>query len=280
MGLFDGCLLASDIDGTLLSNGKIAQRAVDNIRWFVSESGKFALATGRSVGAVSPVLERLDGLIGPSVVANGAMIYDYSEKKILFEKTLPKEEKIFARKAYENFPEIGIEIHSGEKVLVLRRNNEIFDHEVYEKLDSVLISLEEAEKNSWNKIIMASDISGGIEPVKEFAKSMGLTGSNFIDTTAMIDGRKRPYLEQVPKGVSKATALETLCSMINIKKGCYFAIGDYYNDIEMISSADIGAVTSDAPDELKAVAKFVGGTAQEGAVADFIEYLATIVPQL
>lgn len=277
MGLFDGCLLASDIDGTLMVNGAIAPRCVKKIEWFVREGGKFALSTGRSVGAVSAVLEQLPGLIGPSVVANGCMIYDYSSEKILMEKTLPEADCSIVEKIYERFPEIGIELHSGMKVLVLHRNQEIADHETYERLDCEPITLEDAKKLKWTKGLFASDEPNGLDPVKKFAEKLDTVGSHFINTVAMIDGRTRHYYELIPQGISKATALESLHNFIDIKKGCYFAIGDYYNDLEMIRSADVGAVTSDAPDDLKAEADFIAGTAAEGAVADFIDHLSEIV---
>lgn len=279
MGLFDGCLLASDIDGTLLANGNVARRTVDRVKWFVSEGGTFALSTGRSVGAVSMVLERLPGLIGPSVVANGCMIYDYSAQKILYEKVLPEEDHSIIRMIYEKFPEIGIELHSGERVLVPRRNQEILVHEVYEKLDSELVTLEEAEKYSWTKGLLASDEPDGLEPVKQFVSTLEPKGSHFINTIAVIGGRNRHYYEHIPMGTSKATALEKLHEFVDIKKGCCFAIGDYYNDLEMIKWADIGAVTSEAPEDLKQQADFIAGTAEEGAVADFIEYLSKIVSE-
>ena len=34
MGIFDGCLLASDIDGTLLLNGEIPKINLEKIDWF------------------------------------------------------------------------------------------------------------------------------------------------------------------------------------------------------------------------------------------------------
>ena len=60
---------------------------------------------------------------------------------------------------------------------------------------------------------------------------------------------------------------------MGIKDGCCYAIGDYYNDLEMIQTADIGAALVDSPDEVKAVATVVVGSVQNGAVADFIDYL-------
>ena len=76
MGLFSDCLFGCDIDGTLLVNGIINPRNIEKIEYFISEGGYFSLCTGRTVGAVSPVLEKIKN-ISPSVVANGCMIYDF-----------------------------------------------------------------------------------------------------------------------------------------------------------------------------------------------------------
>ena len=53
MDLFKNCLLACDIDGTLQVNGKINERSIDRIKYFVSEGGNFALSTGRTACAVN-----------------------------------------------------------------------------------------------------------------------------------------------------------------------------------------------------------------------------------
>ena len=81
MGLFSDCLFGCDIDGTLLVNGIINPRNIEKIEYFISEGGYFSLCTGRTVGAVSPVLEKIKN-ISPSVVANGCMIYDFETQDV------------------------------------------------------------------------------------------------------------------------------------------------------------------------------------------------------
>ncbi|NLA86727.1 MAG: HAD hydrolase family protein, partial [Clostridiales bacterium] len=51
------------------------------------------------------------------------------------------------------------------------------------------------------------------------------------------------------------------------------AIGDYYNDLELIETAAVGAVPAGAPDDLKQCADLVVCSCENGAVADFIEYI-------
>ena len=57
-------------------------------------------------------------------------------------------------------------------------------------------------------------------------------------------------------------------------RGCLFAMGDYYNDLEMIKKADISAVPLGTPDDIRQYADYETVRCEDGAVADFIDYLA------
>jgi hydroxymethylpyrimidine pyrophosphatase-like HAD family hydrolase len=49
MGKFDGILLLSDLDGTLLSGTRvISPENLEALRYFMAEGGRFSVATGRS----------------------------------------------------------------------------------------------------------------------------------------------------------------------------------------------------------------------------------------
>ncbi len=274
MGLFDGCILACDIDGTLLINGYINPRNVEKIDFFMSEGGFFSLATGRTVGAVSTVLRALKS-VSPSVVANGCMIYDFERQKILSEKCIDKADYRIAETVFNYLPEVGIEIHSGSDVLVLRQTAETDDHQRYEELSSQVVSFEEACRYNWNKVLYLFSEEKSRLKTKEIISACK-THSDFVDTSATLYGRKRNYYEQTPVGINKASGLLELCKIQKIKKGGFFAIGDYYNDLEMIKKADISAVPSESPDDIKAYADFIAGTCRDGAVADFIDYLTKI----
>lgn len=274
MGVFSGCLLACDIDGTLMANGKINPRNVEKIEYFMSEGGYFSLSTGRTVGAVGPVLSIIKR-VSPSVVANGCMIYDYENKKVLDELFLPEDEYYIAKKVLDMGLNVGIEAHSGETILNLNTTQETLDHQEYEWISGEEVTFEEASRYRWNKVVYLFDNDKDLAAVKELIAGES-SSSRFIDTSAVIGGRKRNYYEQFPAGVSKASELDKLKKMLKIDKGCYFAMGDYYNDLEMIKAADISAVPSETPEDIKAYADFVAGKCEDGAVADFIDYLTKI----
>lgn len=273
MGIFDGCLLAADIDGTLVGDeGTVNPRCIEKIKYFVSEGGAFSIATGRSVGAISCVLKAIDCL-SPSVVMNGAVIYDYKKEKTVHQLLLPDSDKAAVFEVMECFPNVGIEVHCGARAILLRRNSETDDHETYEDFTAEPMDFKNCSSFGWNKVLFTFTDTADIDCVKVLLAGKNLQ-SNLINTTAFVYDKQRYYLELIPKNVSKAEAVVRLCGLLGIKNGGLFTIGDYYNDVPMLRCADVCAVPENSPEDIKAVSDVVVSTAKDGAVADFIDYLS------
>lgn len=271
MNLFKGCLLASDVDGTLVRSGSICERNIEKIRFFIREGGMFSLASGRTPGGVDEIIAQL-GEVSPCVMSNGTVIYDFTNEEILHQDYINKDDLWVTEQIMERFPDVGVEAHHGKKVLVIRNNEEIEAHIEFEHLDAVDIDLYTAATYTWNKVIYFANNLDEYKELYEFTATLNCNCS-FINTGGYAFGKQRHYHEQMPKGVTKASGIKKLCEMFKIKDGGYFAIGDYYNDLEMLKSADVSAVVEEAPEDVKAFADTVVGTAKNGAVADFIEYL-------
>lgn len=275
MGIFDGCLLACDIDGTLLSNDIINPRNIAAAEYFTAEGGCFALATGRTASAVGSVLEKID-CIGPSVVGNGCVIYDFKNDTSLEELYIAPEDYAGVYAVLENEPGVGIEIHAGKRVLTLRETQETLDHQLYEGMDALPVTREAAADFRWNKVLYCIDDSATLERVRRLTGGI-CKSSSFVGTTATIDGRTRLYYEHLPEGISKAKGVLRLAELLKIKKGCIFAMGDYYNDLEMLKAADMSAVPEGTPEDIRKYADFIGGRCEDGAVADFTDYLKNLL---
>ena len=275
MGIFSGCILACDVDGTLIANGYINPKNIEKIEYFINEGGYFSLSTGRTVRAVDHILDGVKR-ISPSVVDNGCIIYDYENERILDEVCLAKSDYIIAKKVIDMGLNVGVEVHAETDVITLYTTTETDDHQKYELLTDKKLSFEDACDYEWNKVIFLFDNRDDFEKVKAMISKETTSSSSFVETTATLYGRKRCYYEQIPTGISKATTLDKLCDMLNVKDGCKFAIGDYYNDLEMLKKADLSAVPTDAPEDIKACADFIAGTCKDGAVADFIDYLSKL----
>jgi 3-deoxy-D-manno-octulosonate 8-phosphate phosphatase KdsC-like HAD superfamily phosphatase len=92
-----------------------------------------------------------------------------------------------------------------------------------------------------------------------------------------IDGAKYPLknanLDKNTPSFAISNEVTDNFAMVSIKKGGLFAIGDYYNDVQMLKLADVSAVPCDSPEDIKSLANYITNTCENGAVADFIDYL-------
>ena len=275
MSIFKNCLLASDIDGTLVDNGYISPRNIEAIKYFKEQGGTFVLSTGRSPKALGQIFGLMDSsLVGPCVVLNGGMLYDFSTSKPLYSALIPDSAKELTRSVLGRWPEIGIEIHCGHQVYVLRRTEATDFHEDYELLDREYVTYTDMINKPWNKVLYTCNTVKKRDEFLRWLNCLGCEECDFVPTGLNAGGAHHPYVEQMPKGVTKARGLERLSKMLGIKKGGIFAIGDYYNDVEMLTSADVSSTPGDAPQDMQQLANFVGGSCRNGAVADFIEYLS------
>ncbi len=77
----------------------------------------------------------------------------------------------------------------------------------------------------------------------------------------------------IPKGISKGKALKTLSEILDIDRDKIIAVGDYFNDIEMLQFAGTGAAVGNAVDEAKAAADIVLCKCEDNAIAEMIGIL-------
>ena len=113
------------------------------------------------------------------------------------------------------------------------------------------------------------------ERIKQFRKENNLTQDSL--SKMLFVSKQAVSKWENDRGMPDVSLYPELAKILNIKKGGIFAIGDYYNDVEMLQFADISGTTAQAPNDIKKLVNFVGGPCNKGAVADFIEYLKTEV---
>jgi hydroxymethylpyrimidine pyrophosphatase-like HAD family hydrolase len=104
----------------------------------------------------------------------------------------------------------------------------------------------------------------------EFVKSLPYREFDFIFSSDRVFGI-------LQKGVSKATALAELSGHLGIEMKNTIAIGDYYNDSELLKAANYSIVPMNAPDDIKALADKIVCDHKKGAVADLIYSLEEII---
>ncbi len=86
------------------------------------------------------------------------------------------------------------------------------------------------------------------------------------------------FLEFTAPGVSKGRAIRWLARRLGIALGAVLAIGDQWNDIEMLAEVGHGTAMPTAPSEVLAVARYVAPPVAEEGVARMIEALVLASP--
>lgn len=260
LGKFDGILLISDMDGTLLdSNDRISDENCKAIDYFIAEGGKFTVASGRMGAAVQVFFDKLH-INAPAVLYNGAMVYSFEEGKALYEKPLEEERKEACKRIYSDFPSFGMEIYSNERLYFWRKplNTEMLKSARYNITEGLPSDVFE---DSWTKVVI-------IAAENELNDYNRLHKSNY--DTGMTVRTEPVSIDMIASGVSKGKCLETLIKHTGIGLENIYAVGDNLNDLDMIETAGHGFAVANAVDEVKMTAETILPSNNDSAVAYLI----------
>lgn len=265
MGIFDGCLLVSDIDGTLAVDGRLIARNLEAVERFKAAGGVFTIATGRGPTAAKALCQKAR-VNAPALLSNGSVLFDAQTEKVLSAEHLSETAKEFTYHILARFPNVGAEVTLSDCILTLQENPDTVIHRAKEEFALLKPKKAEAMKNDWIKVLFMTSNQEEYRSLCEYMDKNRPEDSQLMATSPT-------FYELHPEGVNKGLGLKKLATLLNIPEAKVFAIGDYYNDREMIEAAAVGACVAHSPEELKTIAQFVGGEAENGAVADFIDYL-------
>lgn len=267
--VFDGCLLLSDIDGTLYHNGKIAEGNIEKIDYFRRNGGVFAIATGRNItGAVLVADECSKNAGGYLLCSGGGTLIDLGTGAKLFEESLGPEDKLLFEKVSAAFPDIGAEVQSGEKIYIVKMSESIRWHMEYESLNFAEKSVDEIRETKWTKCLFYDADTAKMKDIIDYVSTLSPIDGYFITTTV---GDGKVILEFLPSKSKKSVGGQRLKRIVGART--LYAIGDYYNDIDMLLSADVSACVGGSPDEVVKSADYTVCRCENGAVAEFIDLI-------
>lgn len=255
--------LLSDMDGTLLSSsGVVSEGNKEAVRALIEAGGHFGIATGRGHVNALNFIEGVE-INAPCILYNGAMLYDFSEKRVLKMETLPKEElKSTLEWVLLNHPGVMVHIYGPDTCHLVSREEDADEKILADHQPAVFSDLEVVMEEPWIKVLLAGRNEALLSIEKELEKSQ--------------KGRLRwvysadIYLEILPLNVSKASMIKAM-KEIHGEDHLVIAMGDFYNDLELIRDADIGVAMGNAPDDIKAEADVVSLTNDEDGVAWVIQ---------
>ncbi len=262
-------LVVSDIDGTLNNKfRKLPRNNYNAILDFTQRGGHFTLASGRAVSSLERNYRRVTPNC-PAVVLNGAGIYDYDRKKMLWRSTIGAQGRRFVRDVYEQysgpFHRLDIGIFFDDHVYIVRSGLLSLGQMFFDKTSHEVTTLDQVPEEGWMKVIFWSN-PVTISAFKKHLQKTGSHGMTFMSSS--------PWsLEMLQEGTNKGAAVLKLGEMLGVPREHIGAIGDYYNDEEMLKKVAIPACAGQAPKDLKAICKYVACHCNYGCVADFLGYI-------
>ena len=121
------------------------------------------------------------------------------------------------------------------------------------------VSVWKKKQTGPNKILIAGNVAEILTIEKQLI-------AQYQDQLNIYKSQPR-YLEVMHQQASKTNAIKLLMAKYGIKQDEIIAIGDNYNDKNMIEFAGIGVAMGNAPDEIKKVADYITDTNNNEGVA-------------
>lgn len=263
MAIFDGILICTDLDGTLLRSDKsVSKENLEAIEYFKAEGGLFTFITGR-MPCTSGAIYNTVHPNAPFGCINGGGIYDYPTHTYIWTRELSREAITLARYAEENIPEIGYQANTFEKIYFCRENLAMEHFRRLTGSPNFTADIDDITEPI-AKIVFA-DVD--VKNIERLAKL--LFAHPLAEKFDFIRSEHSLY-EILPKGSNKGILLPKLAEHLGIDMNKTVAIGDYFNDIEMIKTAGVGVAVANARPEVKAVADHITVSNEEHAIAQVI----------
>jgi Cof subfamily protein (haloacid dehalogenase superfamily) len=269
-------LLALDLDGTLIDDDLVLrERTRRAIVAAVGRGVSVSIATGRMARSALRYARQL-GLTEPIVAYQGALIRamptadDGRVGRMLVHRPLAA---AVTREAIEWTRSIGLDPHLNhlERFIIRAADARADDYSAFLGGRAVLVD----DLLGWVKRPISKVIAVSEGPIDEAV--LHLARERFAGRADVTISHPR-FLEFLAPGVSKGAAVRWLARRAGIPLGAVLAIGDQFNDLEMIAAVGHGAAMPDAPPPVRAVARYVAAPLGEEGAAQLIEQLVLASP--
>jgi Cof subfamily protein (haloacid dehalogenase superfamily) len=259
-------LVAIDMDGTLLPTfaQKIGERTARALKAAQDAGITVAIATGRRTNYTAPLLEGL-GLRAdtPLITSNGAVIRTLGGEAIdrchmearvcrslcgllrqfgavVFTFDRPGRGELVLEELEQTHGRISLWIEANRNAIEVVKPLELAlpdgEDPIQGMVTGTVARMREAEK-----ALKASEWSGNCECI-----------------TTEYPARDLSILDLLPPGVSKGWALARLAGRLGVDRKETMAIGDNWNDVDMLEWAGQGVMMGNAAQELRTMAKMRG----------------------
>ena len=275
---FDRAVILTDLDGTLFnSEGLVSAEDRAAIQTFIDGGGLFAIATGREPHNARRHLPDVP-LNGPSIVLNGAAIYDFVQHQYLSRILMDKEAGIDAvRHCIKNNLPLDLQVYTTEGIFYATPLEIADPGYLRIHQPTCFRPMEQLAGKDWIKVVLLEREPGALDFMRDYLKEKGFEQRlNLVEgTTDVVKIGK--YQELLPPGVNKGTAVETLRGLSACEGRRLIGVGDYWNDMELLGTVDIPCAPENAIEEIKEASRYVLASHNDSPMADLIH---RVIPKI
>lgn len=280
-------LIATDMDGTLLSNDSdISRENAEAIRKAQEQGIDVIVATGRSYESAKAPLEEA-GLSLPVICVNGADIRTGEGEQIYSVTIQPhvsRQAQLVLKNAeifYEVYTSKGLFINNKEQAIavvmdILKTTNpDVEEAELRKQAQERIVKegvsyvenydsiLEDPEVVLYKMLAFSLDKSKLEQAIAQLQTIEQLT----------VSSSAQDNIEITAKEAQKGIALQWYAKRLGISLEDTMAIGDNFNDVSMLRGAGFGVAMGNAEPEIKQLSNWTTKSNSEHGVAHAIEYV-------
>ena len=269
-------LIALDIDGTLIGYDlEIGPRTRAAVRAARQRGVIVSLVTGRMVSSALRFARELE-LDAPIVGYQGAII-----------RAMPATDSRRLGKLYVHTP---LRADVAREIVSWTRSVGLDPH--LNHLERFIVRSDDPRADDYSAFMgsnadLANDL---LASIRHGVSKVMAAGEPPLPTNVLAAARSRfagradvtvshpRFIEFLAPGVSKGRGVRWLARRYGIKLGAVLAIGDQWNDLEMLLEVGHGAAMPTAPTEVQGVARYIAPPLREEGVASLIESLVLAPP--
>lgn len=255
-------LLAIDLDDTLLNPQQTITTHTQNVLHKAINAGvTLVIATGRVPYMLPAALEDLP-ITAPIITGNGALIIEKDTDTILYERLFPQNLVKDALGA----------LQAADMQWCFYARDRMFIDPTFSRPDTpqptnLFIQPLANEIALYSRACIKISAHGNAATLQDRRRQFEEQFAGQLHITQV----GPEWLEFLHPEVSKASALQVLTSQMGIKAEEVIAIGDNYNDLEMLNYAGLGIAMENAEPAIKAIAQYTTKSNAEDGVAAAIE---------
>ena len=271
-------LIGIDVDGTLLdSRGQIPQANIDAIHEAVGVGIHIALVTGRSYPFARPVADPLPTSV-TLIVSNGAVERDMDGSRVarrLLDRTIARA-VLESTKPFRELAALVFDRDADRQVMFETMDWEHPGRKAYWARNRSLIAQSVPLEDALVEDPIQVMFNGGVEAMRSLYCALHAEADGFAVSLTEYPHRDFSLIDVTAPTATKGRALAWRAEQLGLSREEVMAVGDNFNDVEMLEFAGLPVVMGNSVEELKQRGWVITGDNEDAGLADAIRRFALV----